>query len=116
MEAAKALNFYAAANLFHGKKKAKVMKAALGFISAKSAAYGGNEKAKKKLDELKAGVESLNVKVTGETNDGDYAVVDIVVSGSPDGKNGPEKTYLKKVDGEWKIMDAEEYKREKANR
>ena len=112
VDAAKALNPYAAFNLSHGKEKAEASKGFLGIINAKAAAYAGNEQVKKKLD----GFKSCNVEVKGETIDGDLAVVDVVVSGSPKGKNGPDKVYLKKVDGEWKIIKEEEYKREKSYR
>ena len=116
VDAMKTMNPYAAANWSCGKEREDTLKVALEIVKTKAAAYGGDEEAKKTLDELKAGVESWNVKVAGETIDGDYAVVDVVVSGSPDGKNGPDKVYLKKVDGEWKMMDDDEYKRERSAR
>ena len=116
IEAMKTLNFYAAANLSQGKDKEKTLKLALDIIKMKAGAYAGDEKAKKALDELKDKYKKLNVEVKGETVDGDYAVVDVVISGSPDGKNGPDKFYFKKVDGEWKKIKEEEYKRERSYR
>ena len=112
VDAMKTMNPYAAANLSHGKENAEASKGALGIIKLKAAAYAGNEQAKKFLDSFK----NCNVEVKGKTIDGDFAVVDVVVSGNPKGKNGPDKVYLKKVDGEWKVIKEEEYKRERSYR
>ena len=48
---------------------------------------------------------TYGVVLKSEKIDGDFAVVEIVQNGKPD------KAYLKKIDGEWKVIHSSEYKK-----
>ena len=139
--AIKKADFDTVAKLCHGELKENMEEYAEAqekvITSLEKAAQDGNEKAEKLLEKceqygyieiLKAGAEdgveecqkalkvvrNFDVEIKGETIDGDLAVVDVVVSGTPDGEDGPDKVYLKKVGGEWKIISDDDYAREKA--
>ena len=84
-----------------------------GYIALLEAgAENGDAEAKKMSD----GLKSWNMEIKGETIDGDYAVVEGIVSGGPDGEGRQKKFYLKKVGGEWKMIDDDEYERERSAR
>jgi len=67
----------------------------------------GDQNAKKMLDEIEAGLKSVQFEVKSEKIEGDYAVVYIVFT--INGKQKAAKSYLHKVDGDWKIISDHEY-------
>ena len=71
----------------------------------------------KEFDVLKAKSLGLKTEIRGEKIDGDLAVVDVILNGGYyESKNVSEPQYLKKINGEWKVIGKAAYDREKAAR
>ena len=100
----------------NGNEKAKILVKVYekgGFVAVlEYLAEQGDKRAKQQVDRIK----KFKLDTKGETIDGDFAEIDVVISGGPGGKSVPDKAYAKKVNGEWKVIKEEEYKRERSVR
>ena len=88
-------DFATAASLCHGKQKEFVEAMGKGYANA-------SEKEKQQFKEQMAG---FSFSVKKEEIDGDYAKLTVDVNGKEDFE------YLKKVGGEWKVINKEDYQK-----
>ena len=105
----KKMDFDAAAAFCDGKMQEDVKNGAKQFAEMKEKAAKGDEQAKQVLAEVEKNSNAMKIEFKGEKIEGDYAVVETVTT-NPDGKTNEETTYLKKVNGEWKLITKADYK------
>ena len=67
----------------------------------------GDQNAKKMLEEIEAGLKSVKFEIKDEKIEGEFAVVTVVFT--VNGKKSAAKSYLRKIDGAWKIVSDHEY-------
>ena len=107
----------AAAELCHGEERADIIDTARAILQTKAGAYGGDEECRRKLETKLEKLKKWRAKVVDEKIDGDLAVVDVFLYDPPwGGKNGPDRQYLKKIGGEWKVVSHTDYEKEQAAR
>ena len=106
------LDLLAAADLCRGEERTDIVDVARTILQMKAGAYGGEEGCRRKLEKLK----KFRAKIMGEKIDGDLAVVDVFLYDPPWGKSGPDRKYLKKIGGEWKVVSKTDYEKEQAAR
>ena len=110
------LDFDTCAKLTYGQANVDVRKMEKFVAGMTEAARNGDENAEMKLNELKTSLRKWRIEITDEKIDGDLAVVDIVDVNALSGKDGPSKQQFRKIDGEWKLIDTEDYRKELAAR
>ena len=89
-------DFVTAAEFCHGKLK-------VSFETIGKMYQAGDAKRQKEIRDS-ARAYFGDIKLTGEKIEGDFAVVDFVKDGKTD------QQYLKKVNGEWKLVGADDYR------
>ena len=97
------LDFASIARLCDGTMKTEIEKTAKQFAELKAAVDRGDAKAKQAYERLKDYFAKFKVEVKSEKIEGDFAVLDAVMSNPA--KSRAEKVHLKKVNGEWKLID-----------
>lgn len=102
------LDFAAVVRLCDGKMKNDAEELFKQIAELKATADQGNSEAKQAYEQGKALCAKMKIEVKSEKIEGDFAVLDTVMS-DPN-TSSKEKFYLKKVDGEWKIIDKEDYR------
>jgi len=114
-------DFTAMANLSYGQRRAESLRVVDAMKQLKAAADSGDEKSKNELallnqmlNDVKVGMQKVKVDIKLEKIEGDLAEVDAAVSGTSDNKVVARQCYFKKVNGEWKVINAADYKAEKA--
>ena len=103
------LDFAAIVTMCDGEAKKNAEEGAKELEGVKAAAAKGDATAKQQLEMLGAMFAKTKCEVKSEKIEGDYAVLDTVVT-DEEGKAKEDKWHFKKVGGEWKHIDKKDYK------
>ena len=103
------MDFAAAAKLCDGKAKNDIEGMAKEVEQLKAAAAKGDEKSKKMFAQIKDGFAKMKIEVKSEKIEGEFAILESVMTRF-DGETREEKIYLKKIGGDWKLIDDKDYK------
>ena len=112
--ATKALDYATACKYYDGEMKKNMEIGAQRFAAMKAKADSGDENMKKALEMMKAMMASYEIEVKSEKIDGDFAelVTVVTMNGTPRENKG----YLRKVNGEWKMISPADYAKAKGGK
>ena len=108
LDALKKQDFDTIIALSDGKAQEGVKKVAEKFKQMKEEADKGNAKAKQQLEMIQKMYAGMTYEIKGEKIKGDFAEVEVAMT--MDGKTETEKMHFKKVNGQWKAIDDDDYK------
>ena len=104
------MDFAAAARLCYGRQKEEIEDIGKQIANIKAAADNGNENARRLYEQrAKPGFAKFKIEIKSEKIEGDFAILDFVMH-NPDDTVKEEKGYLKKINGEWKLISEKDYK------
>ena len=98
----------AAISLSDGEMKEIIKRMGEKVAQIKKTAANGDEKAKEILDEGYKAFRETQFVFKGEKIDGELATVDVVMIRNK--KNEVEKAFLRKVNGKWRVISANDYR------
>jgi hypothetical protein len=109
IEAVKEMDFEKVAALSEGRLKEEAKKGVAELAELKHAEMDGSPKARDKaakMAKMREIFENIVYEIKGEKIEGDFAVVEVSIT--VNGKTSADQIHLKKVGGDWKVIDKSE--------